>query len=273
MYVSFPPTLPLSHLYIRTDTPKSNLEFMLRFQQYIELIRAYTPSKRLEAIAHSRKHLLPYRETYPTEVSQACGLLAYPPIYNFDPHTGEPNPSNAGLFPLPRNPVSNFDGQTGKPLRKDYHQTPGKYVSLYSSQRWKDLADLFVSTHNALLALPSTPLLHVALSSGLSALKTPACHSNTKHSTAAGYNTGNKHTTVCPICSTELNQLAKAVPYAHHSKSHVEHDLYVLPNDRVYGEARLLEYAAKSGLPATLVKDLVTGDVYPWEQLKKVFIT
>jgi macrophage erythroblast attacher len=52
---------------------------MLRFQQYIELIRTQDHSKLLEAIAHAKKYLLPFRDTYPKEVQQACGLLAIPP--------------------------------------------------------------------------------------------------------------------------------------------------------------------------------------------------
>jgi macrophage erythroblast attacher len=64
------------------------------------------------------------------------------------------------------------------------------------------------------------------------------------------------------------------VRYAHHSKSRLlEHDLMLLPNGRVYGKARLDEYAAKSGLPPGQVKDLVTGDVFSAEEVRKVFVT
>ncbi|OIW33884.1 hypothetical protein CONLIGDRAFT_200132 [Coniochaeta ligniaria NRRL 30616] len=214
----------------------SNLEFMLRYQQYIELVRAQTTDKLVEAITHAKKYLIPYKDTYPREVHQAAGLLAFPP----DRVARETSVSNGFL------------------------SVYVPYAALYSPDRWKELADLFVHTHNGLLALPASPLLHIALSSGLSALKTPACHGS--HSAAKG-------SSVCPVCSTELNELARAVPYAHHSKSHVEHDLLLLPNGRVYGKAKLEDYAAKSGLPADNVKDLVTGDVYPQDKLKKVFIT
>lgn len=78
---------------------------------------------------------------------------------------------------------------------------------------------------------------------------------------------------MCPICSTELNELARDVPYAHHSQSHVEHDLLMLPSGRVYARKQLEEYARKAGLPEGQVKDLRTGDVIPSEKLKKVFIT
>lgn len=219
---------------------------MLRYRQYIELVRAQTTEKLVEAITHAKKYLIPYKDNYPREVHQAAGLLAFPP------ERVARETSSSSSVPSAYLP----------------------YAALYSSDRWRELADLFVRTHNSLLALPSSPLLHIALSSGLSALKTPACHAS--HSTAAAASAAansNRGSSVCPVCSTELNELARAVPYAHHSKSHVEHDLLLLPNGRVYGKAKLEDYAAKSGLPAEIVKDLVTGDVYPQETLKKVFIT
>ncbi|KAI1247617.1 hypothetical protein MGN70_011507 [Eutypa lata] len=289
----------------------SNLEFMLRYQQYIELVRNRTSSssrsssssdnntnKPNEALAHARKYLLPYRDSYPREVQRACGLLAIPP----------------GAAP----------------------SIPA-YADLYSASRWSTLADLFTATHNELLSLPSIPLLHVALSSGLSALKTPACHpqqhhqisnqSPEDHNQTYATTTNNSTTStsespesrgsgdsqqqppqqqeqqqhhqhqqqhphqnssaappshatslslatsVCPICSTELNELARGVPYAFHSKSHVEHDLLLLPNGRAYGKARLEEYARKAGLLEGQVKDLRTGEVFGIDRLKKVYIT
>ncbi|KAI1777724.1 protein FYV10 [Hypoxylon cercidicola] len=214
----------------------SNLEFMLRFQQYIELVRDRT-TRPEDVLAHARRFLFPYRDTYHREVLQACGMLALPP----------------GLS-----------------------ESVDSYSDLYSPARWEMLAELFVSTHNALLALPPVPLLHVALSSGLSALKTPACHS-THPASAAGppsHSTSlSLATSVCPICSTELNELARGVPYAFHSKSHVEPDLLLLPNGRAYGRARLEEYARKAGLLDGQVKDLRTGEVFSMQRLKKVYIT
>ncbi|EMT70146.1 Protein FYV10 [Fusarium odoratissimum] len=219
---------------------ESKLEFMLRFQQYIELVRSQSSAKLTEAIAHAKKHLIPYRATFPREV---CGLLAFPP---------------GGA------------------------SAAAPYGDLYKPSRWADLANLFTTTHNQLLALPAVPLLHVALSSGLSALKTPACHTDPMHSSdspsaqstsdiaAAASTLGHG---VCPICSTELNELARNVPYAHHTQSHVEHDLRLLPNGSVYGRDRLEIQARKNNLPSDQVKDLRTGDIFPVESLKKVYIT
>ncbi|TDZ24223.1 Protein FYV10 [Colletotrichum sidae] len=217
----------------------SNLEFMLRFQQYIELVRTQSQPKLLEAIAHAKKYLVPFKATYPDELRKAFGLLAYPP-----------------------------------------HAANAVYSDLYSQERWHSLADLFTRTHNNLLALPSFPLLHIALSSGLSALKTPACHSvSSSHVAPSDANTATNTSatagtqSVCPICSTELNDLARNVPYAHHTKSYVDHDLLLLPNSRAYGKEKLEDYAKKSGLPAERVRDLRTGEVFPMDKLKKVFIT
>lgn len=212
----------------------SNLEFMLRYQQYIEIVRSKARAE--EALAHARKYLFPYREIYNKEVMNACGLLAVHP---------------------------------------DYIDRVEAYREIYSPDRWRVLADLFTATHNTLLSIPSIPLLHVALSSGLSALKTPACHSIHPNSAAApSHHTSlSLATSVCPICSTELNELARNVPHALHSKSHVEPDLLLLPNGRAYGRARLEEYAKKASLDKGQVKDLRTGEVYSMEQLKKVYIS
>lgn len=244
---------------------QSNLEFMLRCQQYIEMMRTGSQAKMLEAITHAKKHITPFNDTFPVEVSNMAGLLAYRPDTDLEP-----------------------------------------YASLYSASRWQKLAETFVEAHLKLLNLPMTPLLHIALSSGLSALKTPACHTQpapvlkeedhtpTQNGLSTTASPPQKHhhhhthhhhhhhhhgtasltTRVCPICSTELNALARGVRYAHHSKSRLlEHDLRLLPNGRVYGKARLDEYAAKSGLAAGQVKDLITGEVFDAGGLRKVFVS
>ncbi|KAK3302404.1 CTLH/CRA C-terminal to lish motif domain-containing protein [Chaetomium strumarium] len=252
---------------------QSSLEFMLRCQQYIDMMRS-GPQAKMLAINHARKYIYPYADTHPEEVRNMAGLLAYMPDTDIEP-----------------------------------------YASLYSPSRWEKLAVTFVEAYLKLLNLPMTPLLHVALSSGLSALKTPACHSNrqtqvqardkdqpangtvTSTSTTSSssssassstsaqpnqahhthyhpHGTASLTTRVCPICSTELNALARHVRYAHHSKSRLlEQNLMLLPNGRLYGKERLEEYAAKSGLAPGKVKDLVTGEVYSTDELRKVFVT
>lgn len=127
-----------------------------------------------------------------------------------------------------------------------------------------------MQTHHELLSLPSQPLLHIALSAGLSALKTPLCHSAY---TSSSSNSQSTSTSVCPICSTELNGLARKMPYAHHSKSYVENDPIVLPNGRVYGKARLMDISKKVGsVEAGKVKDPTTGEIFDEREMKKVYI-
>ena len=228
---------------------QSNLEFMLRFQQYIELVRTQDQNKLLESIAHAKKFLLPFRDSYPREVQQACGLLAFPPGTRAEAYS-------VSLPPFP-------------PIQANVPQ------ELYSQSRWGALSTLFMQTHNNLLSLPSVPLLHIALSAGLSALKTPSCHSshNTVSTSISPTSSSSLTTSVCPICSTELNDLARNVPYAHHTKSHVESDLVLLPNGCVYGLQRLEEYSRKAGLDPGLVKDLRNGEVFEVERVKKVYIS
>ncbi|KAJ5610097.1 hypothetical protein N7510_006816 [Penicillium lagena] len=208
---------------------QQNLEFELRLQQYIELVRTQDKRKKLEAIMHAKKYLIPNHESQKTEILRAAGLLVF---------------------------------------TQDTKAPP--YKSLFSLDRWNFLSDLFIRTHHELLSLPSQPLLHIALSAGLSALKTPLCHSAF---TSSSSNSQSTTTSVCPICSTELNELARNMPYAHHTKSYVEGDPIVLPNGRVYGQARLMEMSKKIGaVESGKIKDPTTGEVFDENEMKKVYI-
>lgn len=141
---------------------------------------------------------------------------------------------------------------------------------MYAPSRWDFLADLFVKTHHEIFSLPPKPLLHIALSAGLSALKTPSCHSAFASSSA---NAASSTTSVCPICSTELNELARSVPYAHHSKSYAEPDTVVLPNGRIYGRERLFSMNEKIGTKDGKIRDPTNlGEEYDQSEIKKVFI-
>ncbi|PUU80514.1 CTLH/CRA C-terminal to lish motif domain-domain-containing protein [Tuber borchii] len=204
---------------------KSTLEFELRLQQFIELVRAGQPK---EATAYSKKFLVPHSENHLKDIEKAAALLAFRPDTPWQP-----------------------------------------YKAMHSADRWEFLANTFVNTHHNLHGLPSRPLLHIALSAGLSALKTPSCHSAVASSSS---NTASSTTSLCPICSTELNDLAKHVPYAHHVRSSVEPDPVVLPNGRIYGRERLEELASKLGLPEEKIRDPTTGEEWDRSTVRKVFI-
>jgi macrophage erythroblast attacher len=146
---------------------------------------------------------------------------------------------------------------------------------MYSPARWTYLSHLYTTTHHTLISLPTQPLLHIALSAGLSALKTPACHSRYASSSSNSHSTTTK---VCPICSTELNELARNVPYAHHTKSYVESDPIVLPNGRIYGRKGLEDLQRKliGGVGEVKdgeLRDPTTGEVFQWNEVKKVYIS
>jgi macrophage erythroblast attacher len=219
----------------------TTLEFELRFQQYIELVRA---NRTIEAREHASIHLSPHASSRPEPVMHAAGLLAYSPDTPTEP-----------------------------------------YKTLFSASRWPRLSELFLETHHTLLSLPVQPLLHVALSAGLSALKTPACHSayNLASSSTPGHARIATNTSLCPICSMELNDLARNVPYAHHTTSSVEPDPVVLPNARIYGRGTLEELQRKmtisSGGPDQVVigktgqvVDPTTLEKFTWPEVKKVYI-
>lgn len=231
------------------------LEFELRLQQYIELVRQGHEAgmsgmdgletddgmhgvsigggggemKLVEARAHAKKYLSTSGDF--ELLRRAAGLLAYRPWDEVEP-----------------------------------------YASLYSPARWTHLASLFLTTHHSLYSLPPRPLLHIALSAGLSALKTPACHSAFTSSSA---NASSSTTTVCPICSTELNELARNVPYALHTKSIVENDPVALPNGRVYGSEKLRIFNEKVGTEKGYVRDPVhgiSGELWKESEVRKVYV-
>lgn len=55
------------------------MEFELRLQQYIEMIRTGDKTKIIEGMQHAKKFLSPHLETQSTEIHRAAGLLAFQP--------------------------------------------------------------------------------------------------------------------------------------------------------------------------------------------------
>jgi macrophage erythroblast attacher len=174
------------------------------------------------------------------DIPRAAALLVYPPDTSFEPYK---------VIILITSEILLTRLQT-----------------LFSQKRWDFLASTFVETHNSLLSLPSKPPLQIALVAGLSALKTPTCHSADRRELLPS------GTSLCPICSTELNDLARGVPYAHHTRSSVEPDPVVLPNGRIYGQKRLLVIPQKGG-KENKVRDPITGEEFPEASVSKVFIS
>jgi len=68
--------LSVNQRILSIDANQSALEFELRLQEYIELSRA---RKAQEAIAYSKRYLVPWQETHMGQIWAASALLAFPP--------------------------------------------------------------------------------------------------------------------------------------------------------------------------------------------------
>ncbi|KAJ1936227.1 GID complex subunit containing RING finger motif [Linderina macrospora] len=206
----------------------SSLEFELRLQEYIELIRVRSTTA---AIAYAKKHLVPWSETQMPRIQRAMTLLAFPPDTQCPP-----------------------------------------YKTMFDITRWDTLAKEFRMVIFQLHHLPSQPLLHLLLQTGLSALKTPACVSED----AAEHNRN------CPVCQHgTLGKLAQDLPLSHHVNSNLvcritgenmneDNPPMRLPNGYVYSFRSLNDMAAKYG---GKVKCPRTGDVFGLAECKKLFIS
>ena len=62
---------------------QSNLEFELRQQEYIELVRK---GEALQAIAYYRKYLVPFEKTHREAIERAATLLAFSPDTQVQPY-------------------------------------------------------------------------------------------------------------------------------------------------------------------------------------------
>ncbi|XP_033113388.1 E3 ubiquitin-protein transferase MAEA-like [Anneissia japonica] len=203
---------------------KSSLEFNLRTQQFIELIRS---NKRLEAVKQARKYFTSLEGDQLLEVQKVMGLLAFPSSTDVSP-----------------------------------------YKELLDIQRWQVLVEQFREENYKLHQLNNLSVFTVTLEAGLSAMKTPQCyHSSSKNPD-------------CPVCSKNLNQLARSLPYSHAAQSRLicsisgqmmnENNVpMMLPNGHVYGEISLLAMAAECGGRIICPR---TKEVYDIDQLEKVFI-
>ncbi|KAH7335466.1 CTLH/CRA C-terminal to lish motif domain-containing protein [Rhizoctonia solani] len=143
------------------------------------------------------------------------------------------------------------------------------YKELYDPQRWSFLIRTFRHAAYALYNIPTTSLLALGLSAGLSSLKLPSCYDPSQRNVD------------CPVCDTDgLGVLAKEVPWSHHVNSVIvcritgkimdgDNPPLCLPNGQVYSQRALEEQAAKNNGQVTCPK---TGDVFSFHQTKKMFI-
>lgn len=128
---------------------------------------------------------------------------------------------------------------------------------------------LFKKEYNQMYHLFDFPLLLSILQAGLTLIKTPNCGD------PDFFNIN------CPACQPELAKIAANLPYAHHDNSILvcritgermvdDNPPMVLPNGNVYSFKGLKKYAGEGAICAKCPR---TGAEYPWEELRKVFIT
>ncbi len=219
---------------------KSTLEFNVRLQEYIELVKA---GKKLEAVTHARKHLcaaaavssspsssnLVEEQQHLAMVQQAMALLAFPTDTRVEP-----------------------------------------YASLFKEDRWQRLIEQFRAENYRLFQLSSQSVFSVALQAGLSGLKTNQCYN--KRSL--------ERNSQCPVCQSPLNELAANLPFAHCSQSRVicyiggkplnEHNHpLMLPNGYVYGEEALTKMARENDGQIVCPR---TKESFSFADVEKIFV-
>ncbi|KAJ8920173.1 hypothetical protein NQ315_011834 [Exocentrus adspersus] len=215
---------------------KSNMEFNLRVQEFVELIRS---DRRIDAIKHARKHFPSFEEEHLAAIQQVMALLAFP--------------VNTVIAP---------------------------YKALFDETRWDTLIEQFRQENYRLYQLASQSVFTVALQAGLSALKTPYPFSSTATFTQCYSDNGENRNPMCPVCQTDLNQLAESLPFAHCSQSRLychisglpmneNNQPMMLPNGYIYGEQALEQMARENNGQIICPK---TKEVFPFKKLEKVYV-
>jgi len=142
----------------------------------------------------------------------------------------------------------------------------GKYKSFFSFDRWTHLQVMCRSDILRLHQLGDVSTFESTLEAGLSALKTHQCFHENCRSEA------------CPVCSTQLNSIAKRLPFAACTQSRLvcsasgdemneNNPPVMLPNGNVYGK-RAIDLLTHNGY----VTCPRTQDRFKKEKFKRVFV-
>ncbi|XP_063046404.1 E3 ubiquitin-protein transferase MAEA isoform X1 [Engraulis encrasicolus] len=217
---------------------KSCLEFSLRIQEFIELIRQ---NKRMDAVRHARKHFSQAEGGQLDEVRQVMGMLAFPSDTHISPY---------------------------KVYLQKMAATDCCEKDLLDPARWKMLIQQFRYDNYRLHQLGNNSVFTITLQAGLSAIKTPQCYKED----------GTSKNPDCPVCSKSLNKLAQPLPMAHCANSRLvckisgevmneNNPPMMLPNGYVYGYNSLLSIRQDEKVICPRTKD-----VFSFSQAEKVYI-
>jgi len=223
---------------------KSSLEFNVRLQEFIELVKA---GDKLEAVKHAKKHLASDDSGQLETVQQACGLLAFPLHTALQPYKELLNPNRWQQL------VYQFRSENYR-----LHQL--------SSQ------SMFTVALQYGLACLKTPHCYKQPQFLLSGL--PGIMQELRP------RVGPERNPECPVCHPVLNSLAVSLPYAHCSQSRLicsisgraldeNNQPMMLPNGYVYGEQALTNQARQNDGKVICPR---TKEIYSFTDAEKVYV-
>ncbi|KAK2504860.1 hypothetical protein MC885_009405, partial [Smutsia gigantea] len=232
----------------------SCLEFSLRIQEFIELIRQ---NKRLDAVRHARKHFSQAEGSQLDEVRQVMGMLAFPPDTHISPYKDLLDPArwrmliqqfrydNYRLHQLGNNSVFTLTLQAGlSAIKTPYPFLASSHVlsppiTFVRPVLW------FLCAETARAGwgrLGSSLVCGEPIETALCLI--PRCSQCYKEDSSS-------KSPDCPVCSRSLNKLAQPLPMAHCANSRLvckisgdvmneNNPPMMLPNGYVYGYNSLL---------------------------------
>ncbi|CAO1614774.1 unnamed protein product [Parajaminaea phylloscopi] len=172
---------------------KSTLEFELRMQEFIDLCKTRTPESLAQGVAYLRKHILPlYKSALEAlskgQLSEKGAGSGSAEVTAEADGAGEDSDEDAAeraANAMICERVSRIMGLLAV--------GPGgwAYEEFYSPMRYSRLYESLLSAALHIYSLPPQPLLHIALSAGLSSLKVPACYGGEKAPTSSATPAGN----------------------------------------------------------------------------------
>jgi len=277
---------------------QSTLEFELRYQEFIELVKA---KKFTEAISYSQKQLVPWQSTRLAEISQVMTLLAFdqgtrcPPyarLYDESRWADLLDSFRSTLFALlsiPEQPFLHLSLSVGLASLK----LPACYVIISKRATTTPTEDVEMTPPSMQSRLPiASEIGASSTSSGGAGNATttnshilppsnydPSLVPKPEHEQQATVAQKNRD---CPTCDPAgLGELAKECPWSHHVNSiivcgltgKVVNDgdgLAVLPNGRVYSRDGLERLACKDNGRVCCPR---TGQVFALDEIRRVFIS
>lgn len=261
----------------------SNLEFEINYCKFLSLIENEEIN---EAIKFSQENLSLYgneerykvidqvnRKSNLTKLKEIGGLLIYVAI----------NGTTTGSFSLPGALFFSSSLMTSTPRYSEYRK-------LLSNERWENLGRCFVENFTQLYGISQNFPLFVYLLAGMASLKTKSCYCN--HSNSIFHDNVPKSRSMadseslqyrgpnhyydllgkinhCPVCSPELFQLARSLPYAD-LITNIFSSPFMLPNGNIYPLKKLAD-GGFSGQMVRQVRDPLTGQQYDVEECHRVY--